>query len=59
MESGEQYGDRYENLVIMFTSGLIVACIIGAVALQQFRPDCRQADYTFCGSGLDASEAEH
>jgi hypothetical protein len=59
MESGEQYGERYESLVILFTSGLIVACILGAIALQQFRPDCRDSDYTFCGTGMDSSEAVH
>ena len=57
METGEQYGERFETMVIIFTSGLIVACLIGAMALQGFRPDCRAADYTFCGT--ESAEGGH
>ena len=45
-----KYSDKFEGPIILAMSAIIVASIVGVIALNSVLfPDCRPSEYTYCG----------
>jgi hypothetical protein len=58
--SEAHYGEKYEKLIIVIMSTVILLSLIGVVSMiRHYTPDCKASYMTYCGDENNHSETPH